>query len=345
MSRFYDGTQLLSKKDLKKRQPEIFLAAGNRSSGKTTWFNKKLVDDFKEKGKKFGLLYRFQYELDDVPDKFFKDINGLFFPNDYMTSKSMMKGVFQNLYLNDEHCGYAISINSADQIKKLSHFFSDMDHYFFDEFQSETGKYCPDEIKKFISIHTSIARGNGKHVRYVPVYMASNCVSLLNPYYSAMGISDRLNKETKFLRGNGYVLQQSFMDAASIAQLQSGFNQAFINEKYISYGSENVYLNDSNTFIETPKGKSRYICNIRYLGKDFSVKTFDQEGVAYCDTKVDRTFPFNIATTTADHNINYVMLKSNSEFVWQLRYYFEKGCFRFKNLQAKEALMKTITYY
>ena len=52
----------------------------------------------------------------------------------------------------------------------------------FDEFQSETNKYCADEIKKFLSIHTSVARGKGEQRRYVPVYMLSNQVSLILDY-------------------------------------------------------------------------------------------------------------------------------------------------------------------
>lgn len=53
----------------------------------------------------------------------------------------------------------------------------------FDEFQSENNDYCPNEVQKFISVHTSVARGQGKQLRYVPVYMLSNPVTLLNPYY------------------------------------------------------------------------------------------------------------------------------------------------------------------
>ena len=46
--------------------------------------------------------------------------------------------------------------------------------------------YCDNEVRKFISIHTSIARGGGKQVRYVPVYMIANPVTILNPllYFS-----------------------------------------------------------------------------------------------------------------------------------------------------------------
>ena len=68
----------------------------------------------------------------------------------------------------------------------------DVDVILFDEFQSESDNYCPNEVEKFISIHTSIARGQGKMTRYVPVFMISNPVSLINPYYSALHISHRL---------------------------------------------------------------------------------------------------------------------------------------------------------
>ena len=92
----------------------------------------------------------------------------------------------------------------------------------FDEFQSETNHYCDNETKKFISIHTSIARGQGEQVRYVPVYMLSNPVSIINPYYVEMGISGRLKDDTKFLRGDGFVLEQGYIESASIEQKNSG---------------------------------------------------------------------------------------------------------------------------
>ena len=72
-------------------------------------------------------------------------------------------------------------LNSADSIKKYSHIFSDVDRMMFDEFQSENNDYCPNEVQKFISVLTSVARGQGKQLRYVPVNMLSDPVSLLTP--------------------------------------------------------------------------------------------------------------------------------------------------------------------
>lgn len=341
---YYDGTKLLSMKDINGKTPEIFMCTSNRTGGKTTYFGRLAVNKFLKYQKKFGLTYRFNYELDDICDKFYKDIGSLFFNGYEMTTKRRASGLFHELFLNDVSCGYAFALNGADQIKKYSHLFSDVDIMLFDEFQSETNHYCPDEVKKFISLHTSVARGQGKQVRYVPVYMMSNPVSIINPYYVAMGISNRLKDDTKFLRGDGFVLEQGFNESASVAQKESGFNRAFAGNEYVAYSSEAVYLNDSKAFIDRPVGNSRYICTLRYHGVDYGVKEYSELGIIYCDDKADRTFRTRITVTTEDHNINYVMLKRNDFFLSNLRVLFERGCFRFKDLRCKEAVLTALSY-
>ena len=79
MPKYYDGTKLLSMKDINGNKPEIYISTSNRSAGKTTYFNRFFVNRFLDKDEKFALLYRFNYELDDCADKFFKDISTLFF--------------------------------------------------------------------------------------------------------------------------------------------------------------------------------------------------------------------------------------------------------------------------
>lgn len=344
MGKYYDGTKLLSMLDLNGKKPEIYMCTTNRTGGKTTYFGRLCVNRFLDKGEKFGLIYRYNYELDDVADKFFKDLKGLFFPDKTMTAKKRAKGIFQELFINDKSCGYAIALNSSDSIKKYSHLFSDITRMIFDEFQSESNHYCTDEITKFLSVHTSIARGQGEQVRYVPVYMLANQVSIINPYYVAMGICNRLNGETKFLRGDGYVLEQGFIESASDSQKESGFNRAFKENTYVAYSSENAYLNDNYSFIEKPTGKSRYICTLKYKGNDFGVKEFAESGFIYCDDKPDSSFPMKITVTTDDHSINYVMLKRNDFFLSNLRYLFERGCFRFKDIRCKEAILNALSY-
>lgn len=344
MAQFYDGTKLLSMMDMNGLKPEIYICETNRTGGKTTYFGRLCVNAWKKRGEKFALIYRFNYELDDCSEKFYKDISKLFFPGTTMTSKRRANGIFHELFIDDKSCGYAITLNSADQIKKYSHLFSDTSRMIFDEFQSETNHYCTDEVKKLLSVHTSIARGQGEQIRYVPVYMLGNPVSILNPYYIELGISERLRDDTKFLRGDGFVMERGFIESASEAQLQSGFNRAFARNSYVAYSAQNVYLNDNKAFVEKPAGSSRYLATLKYRGHDFALREYTEAGIIYCDDKADGSFRTKITVTTDDHAINYVMLKRNDMFLSSLRYFFEKGCFRFKDLRCKEVVLKALSY-
>ena len=344
MSEYYDGTKLLSLLDINGNKPEIYMCTANRNGGKTTYFSRLCVNRFTKFKEKFCIICRYNYELDDCADTFFKDIKGLFFPDHEMTSERKAMGTYHELFFDGESCGYAISLNNADSLKKKGHLFSDVCRMFFDEFQSETNHYCDNEVKKLISVHTTIARGQGEFVRYVPVFMVANPVSIINPYYVEMGISNRLRTDTNFLRGDGFVLEQGFIEAASKAQLGSGFNRAFANNDYVAYAGQGVYLNDNVAFIDHPKGVGRYLATIKYNGSEYAIREYGEEGIIYCNNKVDSTFKFKLTVTTQDHNINFVMLKRNDVFIKNMRYFFERGAFRFQDLRSKEAILAALSY-
>ena len=350
MIEYYDGTKLLSLKDKNGKTPTIYISTSNRTAGKTTYFNRLVVNRWIKLAKKFCLLYRYNYELDNVSEKFFADIKGLFFPKYYMTDKKKNKGVYTELHLSDTYenigdcCGYAIALNSADSIKKLSHIFNDVDCILFDEFQSENGVYVPNEISKFLSIHKSIARGQGQQYREVPVYMISNHVSLLNPYYTELGISTKMRKETRFLRGDGWVLEQGFNLSASKAGKESGIAHAFASNKYTTYANDLIYLNDDDAFIEKPPGDSEYIVTIKCDGKEYAIREYANVGLVYVDDRIDKSFPYKIAATLADHNVNYVMIRQYSDALDTLRAYFERGLMRFKDMRCKNAIIQLLSY-
>lgn len=343
MANFYDGTKLLSLKDLNGNTPEIYISTSNRSAGKTTYFNKLCFSKYLKNNEEFMLLYRFNYELSECNHKYFDDIRTLFFSNYEVDMKMHARGKFAELIENEHTIGWAVCLNDADIIKKYSHVFCNVTRILFDEFQSETNHYCNDEITKFISIHQSVARGGGKQSRYVPVYMIGNFVSLLNPYYTKLGISSRLNSNVNYLRGNGWVLEQNLNESASQAQQESIFNSAFSDDKYVNYSSQKTYLNDNDAFIEKISGNSRYLATINVKGVNYAIREYDC-GLVYCDRGIDQNFPLKIAVTTENHQVNYIMLNRSSYLVSQLRFYFDRGIFRFKDLECKQAIMMMLSY-
>ena len=247
---YFTAHDISEYKDANGKTPEILLIDGNRAAGKTTAFSRKFVCDFLERGKKFMLIYRYANELHDIAEAFFKDIHVLFFPENEMTDKTRANGAYVELYLDGKSCGYAVALNTAAKLKHYSHIFSDVEQMLFDEYQLENGYYISEEIKKFVSLHMTVARGRGSVVRFVPVYMLSNSISIFNPYYSAFGIAPRINSRTKVLRGDGWVLLRLTLKEVSREQEKSAFNRAFSGSSYIQAATDNSFLNDETYNIE-----------------------------------------------------------------------------------------------
>ena len=57
--KFYDGTKLLSLKDINGCTPEIYMCTSNRSAGKTTYFNRLCVNRCLKDKEKFCVLYSY----------------------------------------------------------------------------------------------------------------------------------------------------------------------------------------------------------------------------------------------------------------------------------------------
>lgn len=345
---FYDGTKLLSLQDINGKTPELYFCTSNRQGGKTTYFSRLLINRFRKGKGKFILLYRNKYEVKNAANKFFSAINELFFPNLVMTEKPMLEGNNLNeLFIGEKgeeplSCGYAVSLKAFSQVKSYSNLLADATSMFFDEFQPENNAYLPNEINAFLSLHTSIARGHGKQSRYLPVYFVSNNVTLINPYYVALGISERMTKDTHFLRGDGFVMETTFIESAAKALEDSGTIRAFRNSSYVDYALQNVYLNDNQTFIGKPDGIGRYMFTLSFDGKKYSVWQYPD--VCFVSDTYDATYPLKFACGRADHDVDFQLVGRGTIFVSQCRRVFDSGGFRFKNLECKRALMNFISY-
>lgn len=345
--KYYSCEYILTLKDINGKRPEIYLVDGNRTAGKSVSFKKKLTDTFlKRKSDINQFLYIFRYKTDmqNVSEMFFGDIGRIFYRGHVMTEKKLFEGKVIQLLLDDEPCGYAVPLSMSSKIKNASAIFTRVKHGFFDEYQAEDDQYLNNEINKFMSLHTTVARGDGEQVRYVPFYMASNTVSMLNPYYHAFGINKRLQHNTKFLKGDGWVFERTYNETASKAFQESAFNRAFQHSAYFKYASENVYLNDNMALIEKPKGTSRYLLTIKYNNQMFNVREYDT--CVYVSHGCDETFRhrycFQHEDVTGDGT---VMVNRNDFMIDYLRRIFRQGYLRFDSLEAKNMTLDMISFY
>lgn len=343
MSQFYDPNKLLCLKDLDGKKPEIFMCEGNRTAGKTFAFKWVCIRDWLRHGKKFMVLYRYSYELDGAADAFFKDIEQIKLPGHVMTSDWCIRNVALNLYLDKKHCGYAMCMSNPDVVKKKSATFVDVDKIFMDEYQSESGKYLPNELDRFQSIHTSVARGGGKHTRYVPVYMASNGVTIFNPYSVAFGFSSRLKADTKFIRGHGVVMERTFNQNAAAAIKESAFARAFAGTNYQEYATGDTYMLDDNNFINKWNGRKYAVATLKYHGEYYGIWTIKEKGIHIVSHKYDPGIKLVITGTLQDHSENTYFAHSGP-ILKNLVNMYNRGLMFFEDGACKNAFIDLIGY-
>lgn len=335
---YYNPDKILSMKDLEKEEPSIYMISSNRSAGKTTAFIKKALKHHKETGRKFALLYRYQYELNSA-EKIFTDVMNLYPElSGELTTTAHAKGLMYEIAMDKKSMCYALSLNNPDAIKKYSPMFAEVDFVIFDEFQTETGKYLPKEVDKFISLMLSISRGGGKQNRDVKVFMLSNKVSIMNPYFITFGIHKRIKKDTKFLRGNGWVAEFNQNESASKSIKSSGLARAFQDSDYIKYATDTDYLIQCDSFIEKMSGRSKYLFTIVHDNIYYGVREFMDDGIIHVSKKVDSSCNYVATFKASDHTQNTMMLNHFSFLFKNLKEAFSNGHLRFDDVGTKNAI-------
>ena len=178
--KYYNGEMVLS--EAERINAGIIMVTSNRSDGKTTWFLKEAKRRFKEYGHQLMLVYRYKYELSAAAE-LFDGVQQLEGDETEFTCKSFAQGMIYKIYYGEEQFGFAVALSNPDVIKKYSALFSKVEWMLMDEYQSESGKYLPNEVEKLQSVYTSINRGGGYQSRDVKVILLGNMVSELNPYW------------------------------------------------------------------------------------------------------------------------------------------------------------------
>ena len=341
--KYFEAHDITEYKDADGNIPEILLIDGNRAAGKTTAFSRKFVSDFLEYGYKFMLVYRYANELNNIAESFFKDIKNLFFPDNEMTERTRANGAYIELFIDGKNCGYAAALNTAAKLKHYSHIFSDVHQMLFDEYQLENGYYLHNEIQKFVSLHMTVARGRGEVVRFVPVYMLSNSVSIFNPYYDAFGIGGRINSRTKVLRGSGFVLLRLVLQEVAQQQEKSAFNRAFKNTEYMQSATDNTFLNDeSYNILKRETAGAVPLFNYTEGTKTFTLFQISDQMHAKKSGGIPGIKTYGSRQQDRDGNI--LSIRGASIFN-RIRFYYQNGNITFNDTESKRVFMNLIFNY
>lgn len=343
---YYVGYNLLEMNDLDNTVPEIFICSGNRTAGKTFFFKRFVVRYCLKYHRKFLLVTRKRTQVKSALESFITDLNDCedFYNLNLHTDRTETSGV-RGLYIgkSDEPIAYATYYNFAADLKEASNMFGDVDILFKDEMQVETGDYLEDEVQKLRSIHKSISRGFGKRVRYVACILCSNEISVINPYYLSLGITDRIDSKTKKMRGNGWVFERTFNETASKESAQSGFERAFGQDAYSLSSNYNVYLDNDKMVGKLNTAGFRYAFTFKCLNKTYGL--WYNNSCYYVSKKIEPNFKIKYAADIDSHDETTTLLNSGNVIIKTLIELFNKGGFRFESLECKSACLKLLGRY
>ena len=349
----------LLKKDNEGYYPEIYVGMSNRTGGKTYFMAYLLLKLYETFGTKFVLEARTGTELGRTAEGIFAAVLHEF-NNWSIEERIVVNNVYSEIYLTYEHevednkedgasmktekctekIGYVVVINASDKIKKFSSAFYDAEIMLFDEFQAV--QYVPDEVNKWVNIHISIARGNGKATRYLPIIMLSNSLSIVNPYFELWKLSSKIQTDTKLYREAGLSVLRFVNDEVADKQRESRFNIACKDSKILNSGIENTWLYDAKACVCKPEkswGNCYYIATFLKNENKFGVRLYEN-GFIYVNRSVDETCT-NIYTMSDDAEENVEFAKY-STVLQTLKAAFVKGKARFSDLSCKYDMLNWI---
>ena len=325
----YDNTKLINSLDADGERPAFYIVCSReRGPGKSFSFSKLLFEHFLDNGEKFILLTRRKKDLGSVAEGMFEGYFQIEHPEYNLREVLQMGHTFSNIYADttvgeeksSAHCVWVIPIASCDDIKKISSLFMEATAFYFDEFQPMDDRYLRDEVDLVRTIYKSVARGDGKAVRYMPIYMASNTITLQNPYFKALGLSNKIQSNTKFYRGEGVVFENCEVEGLKEMHSASPIDKAL--KKHLDIKRDNTWLNDDNSLVAKPKGwgRPRYIATIIYGSESFGVLEYPD--VLYISRTVDTSCEYVYNLTFDNGNLNIALIDSSSLMEFVTRQYY-----------------------
>lgn len=317
--KFINLNRIINTPDSNGKRAGIIMIETNRGSGKTTAICEKALHDFLHNGHECVFVYRTKDEMSSTlylfDDIFYRCPETA--PKKSLTMKQIVRNVVTTVFYNDKPFCHSVCLKDIDKLKKLSPYFMNVSMMVFDEFQTEKAPYLKNEPELLWALHTTINRGKGLRNRGVRCFMLSNHISILNPYYVYFGVTKRIQSNTRFIRGDGWIINIDYNNYAAEEMNEGAFQKAMqsgvINTRYKEYAAGFGFLNDDSKFIGRPKGKYKYICSILHNGVYYGVLEFFEEGVIYVSHSLYNPSCYTVLTfNPTDHGENTLMLRRNS---------------------------------
>ena len=233
---------------------------GPRGDGKTYGAKEHAIKKAIKAGEQFILLRRYKTEL-NTRTSFFADIADNIeeqFPDHAFRvngGEAQMKRPGADKW---ETIGFFVALSNSQQKKSVS--YAKVTTIIFDEFIIDKGAlhYLPNEVRALMDFYITVDR----YQERTRVFMISNTVSIMNPYFIEWNIRPKKNQEW-IVRGDGVVCVHLIRDHAFAEEVrQTRIGQFIDNSEYADYAIDGVFLDNHMEMVKQKTPEAKYYATI-----------------------------------------------------------------------------------
>lgn len=345
---YYNGNDLLS------YNASISFIMGERASGKSFFFKRKLIDDFIKYGRTAVYVRREGVQIENACKTLFDDV--ISSDERYQKYEFTLTGTGNKMEWQIDGKTFCILLN-LKSFNKYKGVYFDSYNMFFDEFIEESGFYLKDESQAFYSLISTVFRDREEF----RIYMASNSISYYCWLFEEFGIRPHSGQRFftassgKDKNGNkifDFVLELSEANEKRTQDMNnSRLGRLYKNANLDSYMLSNEALKDNMEHIEPnkPLGYDIQVCCFSFSNKIYGVWSDFSHDIYYIypkySLKIDNIF--KVYMTEQDKKEGWVSIRSarNYNYIKRIKNHYYDGSIKFDSQVTKVDFIENILKY
>lgn len=322
----------------------LSMVVASRGRGKTYGLRKQFVNDYLKNGYRFVEVCRYKSQINDVLTGYFDNlIKDNIFPNYIFKTEGAKAYISVKVDEGEkpkwELFGYFVALSDYQNIKKRT--FANVKRIVLDEAIIERldkhHHYLSQEWTILQSVVDSVLREKPGENRG-RIYLLSNACDLVNPYFTALRITEapkygftRYNKKRFVLY---YEEPGEFVEARKVDTL-AGIMADFAGDVSTSFNNE--FGNANKDFIAEKPKNARFEFGVRYLNQSFGIWSDWKNGYYYVNEKIPANSERPVyALTAKDNRANLIVARRAEKVFKAFAEMFYAGIIRYDSPGTRE---------
>lgn len=343
MSRYYDWEKTFS------YNADVTMVITARDRGKTTGLRIAAIQDAMRRGYRFVEIVRNSGELPEVMAGYFEKIGRLeeFREIEFRTEAS--RGYYREI--GEEEwvlCAYFVSLTDAQNAKKRT--YVNVRKIIFDEALIEPGpyhRYLPREWQILANLVDTVTRETGAGDGVRPhLYMCTNAVDLVNPYFAAWGVDSVPPYGYSWYMGHRILIHY---EDPSEAPTNRG--ETTLAGRMISGTDEgrtaldNEFVTAAADDIAQKPPRASFWIGLVYLGTEFGIWVDWVDGYYYVTRKIPRGAMQVYSLTRRDNTANRLIARRATPAMKEIARAHYDRIIRYDTISTREQLLDALQMF